>query len=134
MRGAVALLWLVAACHDSGDQPLDPVWGKQACDQCAMLVDDPRFAAQAATNDGEHVFFDDVGCLGAWLREHSAVRARAWVRRQERWVPAEEARFAGGARTPMGYGFIVAAEGMGWPDVRHALAARAAVEESTHAR
>jgi hypothetical protein len=101
-----------------------------------MLLDEPRFAAQAATADGTHVYFDDVGCLDAWLREHAAAPLRAWVRRDQQWVAATEARFASGERTPMGYGFVAAPAGVGWSEVRRALAARAlaAEAEASHAR
>ncbi len=123
IRFAIAsfLLALAAGCHDVADKPLDPVWGKQACDECAMLVDEPRFAAEAATPDGTHYSFDDVGCLAGWLREHADAHARAWVRRDGAWVRADDARFAVGARTPMGYGYVAARDGVSWTEVqRHA--------------
>jgi hypothetical protein len=133
MRALVCALVLVAGCHEAADRPLDPVWGKQPCDHCAMLVDEPRFAAQATTADGARVYFDDVGCLAGWLREHRRGAARAWVRRDDTWVPVGDARFHGGERTPMGYGYVAAGDGIDWSELERRLEARAATEE-THAQ
>jgi hypothetical protein len=131
---AVGLALLLSGCRQGTDQPLDPVWGKQPCDHCAMLLDEPRFAAQATTPDGARLYFDDVGCLAAWLREHPAAHAHAWVRNGARWVAAEQARFTNGERTPMGYGYVAADRGVAWSDVHRALAARAGAEEAPHAQ
>jgi copper chaperone NosL len=110
MRAWVATLLLtvsVAACDDT-TRPLEPVWNKQACAHCHMLLSEPRYAAQLVTDNGERLFFDDVGCLAAYLlRAHSE---RAWVRDGARWVLAQDARFNAGATTPMGYGFAADSE------------------------
>lgn len=125
LRAIVVVALLVAACHDAADKPAEPVWGKQPCDHCAMLLDEPRFAAQLATSDGMHLFFDDVGCLAAWLREHPSDRTRGWVRRQSDWVDARAARYTPGQRTPMGYGFVAASDGsVDWTELARRLAAR----------
>jgi hypothetical protein len=143
MRAWLMCLLLTAACHEAGDRPLEPVWGKQPCDHCAMLLDEPRFAAQAVTADGTRVYFDDVGCLAGWLDEHPAT-ARAWVRAGDAWVPAAQARFASGARTPMGYGYVAATSApvtpagpvtIDWSELRARLGAHAAAAhlEDAHA-
>ena len=137
LRVAVAAVLLaavlgVAGCRDAADKPFEPVWGKQPCDHCAMLLDEPRFAAQAATPDGNHIYFDDVGCLVAWLREHSTAQARAWVRRKEQWVDAGAARYLAGQRTPMGYGYVASTSGIDFSELQRRLAAVA--EEHAHAQ
>ena len=121
-------LLLGGGCRGAAARAEDPVWGKQPCAHCAMLVDEPRFAAQALTRDGGRLYFDDVGCLAAWLREHPGAAAQAWVDRDGGWVPAAAARFADGARTPMGYGFAAAGDGLDWDALQRRLAARAAAE------
>jgi len=45
---------LLSSCEDPAT-PKDPVWGKQPCASCAMLVSDPRFAAQASLGSGQRV-------------------------------------------------------------------------------
>lgn len=141
IRPLVALVAVVAlvvgvavggGCERGGARAEEPVWGKQPCEHCAMLVDEARFAAQAATRDGTHVWFDDVGCLAAWLREHPGAATALWVDRDGAWVPAGAARFAGGERTPMGYGFVAAPSGIDWSELQRRLAARAQAEV-THA-
>jgi copper chaperone NosL len=86
---AVALA--LAACPRGEAAParLDP--RNDACAHCRMAVSDPRFAAQVVAPREEPRFFDDLGCLRDWLREHPAPgrgavayvadhRTKAWVR------------------------------------------------------
>ena len=122
---AVLAVLVVGACED-GSTPVEPVWGKQACASCTMLVSDPRFAAQAATLDGTRVHFDDPGCLAAWLREHPGGAQHAWVRSAAAtWIDARSARYTAGQRSPMGYGFAPAEAGEAtWSDVEAEAARR----------
>lgn len=99
---ACAALALVA-CEDA-DAPLAPAWGKQRCGHCSMIVGDERFAAQAIDQQGDRLFFDDVGCLATYLHEHPQAR-HAWVLSRGSWVDARKASFRAGAKTPMDYGF-----------------------------
>jgi hypothetical protein len=123
-------LWALLLLGCAPTAAVDPVWGRQPCAHCRMIVDDRRSAAQLVDNDGERWFFDDAGCLAAWQREHPAQTRRAWVRAADAglWLPAESARFATGARTPMGYGFIANAAptdgAVGWDAVAQAAAHR----------
>ena len=114
-RAATALarcaqLWaavaLLSACEDPST-PVEPVWNKQPCAHCAMVLSEPEHAAQLATKGGPRLFFDDVGCLVAHLEQDAAARtgARAWVRRGQGWQDAFAARYQDGARTPMDFGF-----------------------------
>jgi hypothetical protein len=56
----------LSACTAS-DGPVDPVWGKQPCAHCAMLVTEARFAGQALEKTGARHYFDDLGCLALWM-------------------------------------------------------------------
>ncbi|MBI5164846.1 MAG: hypothetical protein HY985_13200, partial [Magnetospirillum sp.] len=45
---------LLAACgQDSG--PVTVRWGKENCEYCGMIIDDPRFAAQVRGGPGRKV-------------------------------------------------------------------------------
>jgi hypothetical protein len=112
---AALALW---ACEEAST-PVDPVWGKQACASCTMLLSDPRFASQLATREGARVYFDDPGCMASWMREHPGLAQRAWVRsRSGTWIDATSARFVRGQRSPMAYGFAPADYGdVRWSDV-----------------
>ncbi|MBI4953148.1 MAG: hypothetical protein HY908_14030 [Myxococcales bacterium] len=107
--------WLACA---GGDKPVDPVWGKQPCAACAMLVSEPRHAGQLVTESGDRFYFDDPGCLAAYLAERTASAepaarvGAAWVRDEAgSWIDARSARYRTGARTPMDYGFEAQADG-----------------------
>jgi len=72
-----------------------------------MLVSDPRTAAQLVAPGEEPLFFDDLGCLGRYLREHPPRRgAMVYVadHRTGSWVPARQAVYVlqPAASTPMG--------------------------------
>lgn len=112
---------VVFACTKT-DEPTDPVWSKEPCAHCRMLVGDKRYAGQIVTN-GDRKFFDDVGCMVTWLADAKA--ERVWVRDAlaNRWLEAKSARYVEGAKTPMDFGFEARAEGgIGWDEMREAIA------------
>lgn len=122
---AVASLAWALACAKL-DQPSDPVWGKEPCADCSMLVSERRFSAQLV-HDGERRYFDDVGCMVLWAEKHGGLPAHAWVHdgTSGPWAPARAARFAEGARTPMDYGLEVRADGaLGWEEARDRVLAK----------
>jgi copper chaperone NosL len=119
----LGLVMGLGACAKS-DQPVDPVWGKQPCAHCSMLVSDKRFAAQLVTQGGDRHYFDDIGCMVLWAKEHAGAAKLTWVRDAQtgQWLDARSARFAKGARTPMDYGFEARADGAAsWADVETAV-------------
>jgi len=115
----LALACIVAlACQDASS-PVDPVWGKQACANCSMLVSDRRYAAELVTDDGTRFFFDDPGCMANWLAEGRGHARRAWVRSEAgEWIDARTARFARNQSSPMGFDFLPSAGGdASWSDI-----------------
>jgi len=46
------------------------VWGRHACDHCAMAISEQSFAAEVRTAPGEIARFDDFGCAVTWLEAH----------------------------------------------------------------
>jgi hypothetical protein len=122
------LVALGSACQSASDGPKDPVWGKQACSSCAMLVSDPHFAAQILTPAGDHLYFDDVGCMASFLARRKVSPSRAWVRDADgNWLTTELAHFSKGAKTPMDFGFEVSATGeLSWDAVQAAVRERPA--------
>jgi copper chaperone NosL len=122
----LSLLALAAlACQDASS-PVDPVWGKQACASCSMLVSDRRYAAQLVTDDGTRVFFDDPGCMATWIAEGRAHAQRMWVYGAAgTWIDARAARFVRDQPSPMGFGFAPDAAGSAeWADVESSVALR----------
>jgi hypothetical protein len=91
-----------------------------------MLVSDKRYAAQVVDQNGEHRFFDDIGCMVLWTSAHQPA-ARAWVREEATatWADARTARYVQGARTPMDFGFEARSDGpLGFEAVRDAVLER----------
>jgi copper chaperone NosL len=81
-----------------------------------MTVSDARTAAQIVAPGEEPMFFDDIGCLAAYLRENprSAKGAVAYVadHRTRAWVVASRATFTRVERleTPMGSHLVAYAD------------------------
>lgn len=118
------LLGLVLAACENGLAPVEPIWGKQACDSCRMLLSDPSYAAEIVDPRGRRHFFDDIGCMDAYLAEHAERPRALWVRSGSRWVDAESARYASGAASPMAYGFVADERGnLDFAGVRRGAAA-----------
>ena len=123
MRAALVLLML-AGCTERVPGPEEPIWGKQQCAHCAMLVSEKAPAAQLLTAEGKRRFFDDLGCMVAFEeREHPKVAAR-WVRTpaDDGWVDPATVKFSGGKVTPMDFGFLSQAQGpLTFEEVRTAV-------------
>jgi copper chaperone NosL len=91
-RLAVALGLALAACAPAtlGPAPLDT--RNDACAWCRMAVSTPRFAGQLVVSGEEPRFFDDLGCLAAYVERNGAPGRRwaAWVadHRTGEWVAA----------------------------------------------
>jgi copper chaperone NosL len=124
-RSIAVWLAVLAACS-SATQAQDPVWNKQPCAHCHMLVSDPRTAAQLVTHRGERLYFDDVGCLVEHMLAHPAEIAFAWARDTHgQWLNAFRARYRTGESTPMGYGFTVDDQGaLDFLHLQHEIAQR----------
>jgi copper chaperone NosL len=116
MRGTALLVLLLCACACARrlPEPVDPA-PSDACAFCRMAVSDAHFAAQIAAPGEEPRFFDDIGCLAGWLKDHRAPEGGAAFvadHRTGQWVPARTAVYtrASGLSTPMGSGVIAHAE------------------------
>jgi copper chaperone NosL len=116
-------LLLLVACAKGPAEAVDPVWGKQPCDHCVMLISEPQPAAQLVLPSGQRKFFDDIGCMIEWVDQSAGAGAAMWVRSPdgERWVDAFKARYRAGQRTPMDYGFLAAQDGHTFQEVRALL-------------
>ena len=107
---AACLMWIAVLVSGCGGAPtpadLSP-HGGDACAFCRMAVSNARTVGQIAVAGEEPRFFDDLGCLRDYLRNHSMPEGgRAYVtdHRSGGWVPADRAVYARVSRieTPMG--------------------------------
>jgi copper chaperone NosL len=105
---AAALAVLTAACSGAPPSPATLDTRNDACAECRMAVSSSRFASQLVAPGEEPRFFDDLGCLAAYLRDHAGLPpgSVAYVadHRTGEWVAAATAVFTRVAalETPMG--------------------------------
>lgn len=106
-----SLTGVLSACKGGGDGPEPVRWGKENCDFCGMLVDDPRFAAEIRAPEGGKLWkFDDMGCAALFLAKQSwkdDARAKFWVgdNGSGQWIDGRQAWFISGPKSPMAYNF-----------------------------
>lgn len=94
--------------------PLEPQ-EDTVCDSCNMKVYEKDhefgvFSAQGVTQDGENVFFDDIGCLLNYERKNGEALAVEWIRdyetlawtEQDKSVPVKT-----NLESPMKWGYIM---------------------------
>jgi len=89
-------------------QPLEMIQGRFQCSQCGMIINDLSFASQVAAADGKTWFFDDHGCMAAWLVARRFEKApRIWVPDLETgvWIDGRQAWYSRTDNTPMSSGF-----------------------------
>lgn len=105
----LAVTLALGACSDKGTGPAAVRWGKEYCDYCGMIVDDPRFAAQVRGGPGAKVWkFDDLGDGVLWLAKQSWAAEPAtefWVGDVEKgvWLDGRVAFYLQGKKSPMGH-------------------------------
>lgn len=112
----IALLLLagivVVACQREVDfsQPPDIRFGEDICDECNMIISEPRFAAAHFTFEGASRRFDDIGDMLTYHAKHNEDVAQFWVHdyKSENWLMAENAFFvvSEDLHTPMGHGVV----------------------------
>ncbi|WP_430111223.1 nitrous oxide reductase accessory protein NosL [Paenibacillus sp. B1-33] len=85
------------------------------CAFCQMKIylreeDMGMFTAQMQTADGQHLYFDDVGCLLNYERDMKEKPAASWVRDYStlEWVSAKDSTpVKAEIKTPMKYGYAL---------------------------
>lgn len=102
----LAAVILLAGCAASRPAPAVLQAGTP-CSHCRMIVSDQRVAAQIVAPGEDPLFFDDIGCLTAFLREHPPGRdAAVYVadHASGAWIDAREAVYSrsDALTTPMG--------------------------------
>jgi copper chaperone NosL len=117
VRPALALLFSVFSLFACGGPPgpaaLDTK--NDACAWCRMGASDARFAAQLVAPREEPRFFDDIGCLAAFLAARPAPKGSlAFVadHRTKAWVSAPGAVYTRnpGLQTPMSFHLLAHAD------------------------
>ncbi|MCC7077091.1 MAG: nitrous oxide reductase accessory protein NosL [Acidimicrobiia bacterium] len=109
LPGLLLVLALAAASACGGDSagPPEINYGRDTCDGCDMVIDDPRFASAYRLPDGTESRFDDMGEM--FTRDELG-DADAWVHDYdtEGWVEATSAWYVAGTgvESPMATGVV----------------------------
>ncbi|MCL5999551.1 MAG: nitrous oxide reductase accessory protein NosL [Chloroflexi bacterium] len=115
-RFRAIVTWLVVAfiavaCAPAGSEPVPPdiAYGHDICEQCGMMIDDPRFAAAMLLENGQTLKFDDAGEMFAYHVEHPDQPVRAWFvhdYEDQSWLRGENAFYVVNEKvhSPMGTG------------------------------
>jgi hypothetical protein len=77
------------------------------CSECNMDVEKLEYAAEIIGVNGDTYFFDEIGCVVLWLKNHKFPIAKIVTQTLDthRWIDAKKAWYSRIAPTPMGYGF-----------------------------
>ena len=129
------VLLLLAACSKVPETgPIEVKWDRDICTRCSMALSDRNYAVEVRGGPKKQVFkFDDIGCAISWLKYRpwgNDPSMEIWVAdfRTGKWLDARAARYIGGKRTPMGYGYGATSEGdfgsISFDEVRKLLLAK----------
>lgn len=107
MRAAVLLATIAAAACAGAPEPATLDTRNEQCASCRMAVSEARFASQVVAAGELPRFFDDLGCLAAFLKAGKApAGATPFVadHRTKQWVRADRAVYTRVTplATPMG--------------------------------
>jgi len=110
------IVLLVVSCKKEVnlDEPPEILYGEDSCDECAMIINEPRYAASYVTEGGDVRRFDDIG--GMLLHDHKMQEDVFvyWVhdRNSEEWIKAKDSILVLDADliTPMGWGLAAFAQ------------------------
>ena len=112
---ALPLLLALAACVEAPPEPAALDTRNEQCATCRMAVSSAAFASQLVAPGELPRFFDDLGCLGSYLKgARVPPGAVAFVadHRTKQWVRADRAVYTRvpGLETPMGSHVIAHAD------------------------
>jgi copper chaperone NosL len=115
LRTAVLAVTVAAACGGGAPEPAPLDTRNEACASCRMAVSSAVFASQLVAPGELPRFFDDLGCLGDFLKAGRAPKgATAFVadHRTKAWVRGDRAVYTRvpGLETPMGSHVIAHAD------------------------
>ncbi|MDT8306672.1 MAG: nitrous oxide reductase accessory protein NosL [Anaerolineae bacterium] len=107
---SLLLALVLAGCSTGDDAPGPPEiqYGVDVCDECNMIINEPRFAAAYHSEAGETRRFDDIGEMFLYAEEQGEAVQSDWVHdfNSEEWLKADSATFVydPDLMTPMGWG------------------------------
>ena len=113
---AIGGVCLLSACGNAATKPVD-ILPEDMCLQCRMAISEKRCAAEFIDREGKSFKFDDLACMGNYIKEkqRKSEIAGYFVADFERtgWIRAEDAYYVHSSRisTPMRGGLIAFRDG-----------------------
>jgi nitrous oxide reductase accessory protein NosL len=130
----LALLALTGCFEEKKTGPVDIKWGREVCEQCGMIIDNPRFAAEVRGGADRKIHkFDDMGDAVLWLAKQSWAAdpaAEIWVGDMDSgaWIDGRKAFYVRVKVSPMGHGFGATPQpregAIGFEEMRKAVLAK----------
>ena len=105
------VLFVLTSCSEKSYEPREINPETDVCYMCNMSVTDVDYAAQVVLKNGDHVVFDDLGCLMEYVLEYGEEEIGAGFIRSTnsaKWLNIEEATYVYSKDywTPMNYGVL----------------------------
>ena len=109
-------LCLLVACggNQSLEEPPEIMYGEDVCEECSMIINEPRFSASYVLTDGTVRRFDGIGEMIIYDTKYAEDVHIYWVHdyKSEEWITTKDATFllSSDAHTPMGWGMLAFAQ------------------------
>ncbi|MEK4080138.1 nitrous oxide reductase accessory protein NosL [Solibacillus sp. FSL W7-1436] len=109
--GFTISVFILAACSEQTYEPREINAEADVCYMCNMSITHVDYAAQIVLKNGDHVAFDDLGCLMEYVLEQGKEKIGAGFIRDtnsSKWLNIEEAIYVYSKEywTPMNYGVL----------------------------
>jgi copper chaperone NosL len=100
----------LANCEKQAVEPIALV-PEDMCAYCKMAISEKRYAAEFIDSEGQPSKFDDIGCMGNFIRNRNATAITAYFVmdfNERKWINADHAYYVRSAEltTPMNGGII----------------------------
>jgi len=114
--GAVVVILFLSLAKEGGPkyvykdntkrEPIEIKAKEYQCSECNMDIEDLNYTAELITKDGVTYFFDDIGCVVLWLKDHSPKDSKIVTKTLDtnRWIDIKRAYYSRTVPSPMGYG------------------------------
>lgn len=112
---ALLVMFVVGCKAPDLSAPPQIRYGEDVCDQCNMIINEPRFAAAYFSEDGDTRRFDDIGEMFLYADDNNEAVRSYWVHgyEDESWLEADNATYVHSPdlMTPMGWGLAAFSDG-----------------------
>jgi len=115
--GAIIIIIFLSLATESGvkyiqrgnvdKKPINIKLKEYQCSECNMDIEDMGYLVELIREDGVTYFFDDIGCVVLWLKNHSFKNPKIIAKTLDtkEWIDVKECWYSRVDNTPMGYGF-----------------------------